>query len=91
MSILSAKIKNENDNKKLEVDDKKLLSQLAMICNEMCSQCNLFPWSTSRKLIDDGIGEKCAVGGNLIRSTQQKLIDFMLVKLFPINIVEVML
>jgi hypothetical protein len=75
LSILQAKIKNENDNQKLEVDDKMLLSHLAMICNEICSQCSLFRWASSRDVIlgNGGMGGMGAVHsprGNLVPSAQ---------------------
>lgn len=94
LSILQAKIKNENDNQKLEVNDKMLLSHLAMICSEICSQCSLFRWASSRETIlgsDGGPGRNECPKGNLAPSKQQQLIDFMLLKLFPINIVHILL
>ena len=73
LSKLQPKIKNENDNQTLEIQDKMLLSRLAQICNEICQQCSLFRWDKARGDIlgrDGGIGRAHMATGNLERSIQ---------------------
>ena len=48
LGLLKAKIKNENQNQELSDDDINLLCHLAVICNQLVSQCTLFDFRKKR-------------------------------------------
>ena len=68
LGLLKAKIKNENNNMELTEDDQNLLCHLAVICNQLVSQCVLFDFRSKREPYSD-------IEDNSARETRYFLID----------------
>lgn len=98
LGLLEEKIKNSNQNKQLEIDDIIALNHVAVVCNQMVSQCPLFDWTTEIGRPDLLPDLASSTGNNVspppeqesdfFREKRETLVSFMTSKLFPMSMVE---
>ena len=84
LGLLKEKIKNENHNQELTEDDQNLLCRLAVICNQMVTQCTLFDFRGKNVKYGD-------IETRSQRTLRHKLIDFLMSKLFPLEEVQILI
>ena len=103
---MKTKLKNENQNQELDVDDQMLLCHLAIICNQMITQAILFDWTqgdphntssnpTGNRYTSAGAMDAPITPPNVeterMQEYRENITSFMLDRIFPLDAVQLLI
>lgn len=85
LGLLKEKIKNENMNHDLDENDLDLLCHLAVICDQIASQCTLFDFRDRQNRTYNRMETVEE------RELRAKCVDYVMAKLFPLDQVQILI